>query len=346
VLTAPFADLGLDDVALVGGKSAHLADLARAGFPVPPGFAVTTEAFAAVLHDELGRHVDELVRGVDPADVDALEARAAQIREVVAGLDVPPPVMEAVAGSYARLAAELDLDEPPVAVRSSAVAEDTAEASFAGMQSTYLWLRGAEAVLGGVRRCWASYFNAEALAYRAAHGVPAGGMSVAVQYMVDARVAGVMFTLNPVSGDPASIAIEASYGLGVTVVGGDVTPDSFLWSKVARELVRAEVGSKEVECVPDPERGGTALREVPAELRERLCLEPDEIARLAELGRRVERHYGRPQDVEWAIDRRLGDVFLLQARPETVWTARRREAQPPAPADTVSRIAAAFLPKR
>jgi pyruvate,water dikinase len=151
-------------------------------------------------------------------------------------------------------------------------------------------------------------------------------MSVAVQYMVDARVAGVMFTINPVTGDPSSIAIDASYGLGVTVVGGDVTPDSYLFSKVTRELVRSEIGAKEIECVAAAGGGGTVLRDVDEERRARLCLEPAEVARLADLGRSVERHYGRPQDLEWAIDRRLGEIFLLQARPETVWTQKRKIA--------------------
>jgi hypothetical protein len=184
-----FDALGVEDVELVGGKNANLGELTGAGFPVPPGFAVTTHAHEAGLTDE-----------VAAAIVDGC------------GL----------------------LGDVPVAVRSSAVAEDMPDASFAGVQDTYLWLRGADAVLDGVRRCWASYWNAEAVAYRKEHGVAAGGMCVAVQRMVDARVAGVMFTLNPVSGDPSTIAIDASWGLGVTVVGGEVTPDSFLVSKVTR----------------------------------------------------------------------------------------------------------------
>jgi pyruvate,water dikinase len=321
VHVVPFRALGLDDVALVGGKSAHLGDLTQAGFPVPPGFAVTAAAFDSVVQ----RHVDELLAGIDTEDVEALERKAEQMRAVVESLDVPQEIAAAVAQGYHRLGDELGLHNPPVAVRSSAVAEDAADASFAGMQSTYLWLRGADNVLTGVRRCWASYFNAEALAYRAQHG-GAAGMSVAVQCMVDARVAGVMFTLNPVTGDPSSIAIDASYGLGVTVVGGDVTPDSYLFSKVTRELVRSEIGAKEVECVADAEGGGTVVREVEAERRARPCLEPAEVARLADLGRSVERHYGRPQDIEWAIDRRFGEILLLQARPETVWTQKRKVA--------------------
>lgn len=326
----PFRALDLADVALVGGKCAHLGDLTQAGFPVPQGFAVTTHAFEAVV----GRHVDELLAGIDPEDVAALEQKAEHVREVVESLDVPEEIAAAVADGYRRLGDEVELDDPAVAVRSSAVAEDAADASFAGMQSTYLWLSGADEVLAGVRRCWASYFNAEALAYRAQHG-GAAGMSVAVQCMVDARVAGVMFTLNPVTGDPSSIAIDASYGLGVTVVGGDVTPDSFLYSKVTRELLRTEIGAKEIECVADPEAGGTVTREVDAERRARPCLEPEEVAELADLGRRVERHYGRAQDIEWAIDGRLGGILLLQARPETVWAQKKKVAAAANPLDAI-----------
>jgi pyruvate, water dikinase len=277
----PFGGLGVEDVELVGGKSANLGELTRAGFPVPPGFAVTTEAHEAGLTDE---------------------------------------VAAAIAAGYARLG-----DDVAVAVRSSAVAEDTTDASFAGVQDTYLWLRGLDAVLDGVQRCWRSYWNPEAVAYRAEHGVAAGGMSVAVQAMVDARVAGVMFTLNPVSGDPSTIAIDASWGLGAGVVGGEVTPDSFLVSKVTREVVRSEIGAKETEVVAAPDGRGTVERAVEEERRRRPCLAPDELARLAELARQVERHYGRHQDLEWAIDRDR-TLWLLQARPETVWSRKGEKA--------------------
>jgi pyruvate,water dikinase len=318
----PFRALGFGDVTLAGGKAAQLGELTRAGFPVPAGFAVTTRAFDEVV----GPHVDELVATIDAEDVAALEPKSEHVREVVLSLPVRDEVATAVRDGYRRLAGEAGGDEPAVAVRSSAVAEDAVDASFAGMQSTYLCLRGADSVLTGVRRCWASYFNAEALAYRARRG-GAAGMSVAVQLMVDARVAGVMFTLNPVSGDPSTIAVEASYGLGVTVVGGEVTPDSFLWSKVTGELVRTSIGTKEVECVPDPAGGGTLRRDVPEHLRRRPCLEQEELRELARLGTDVERHYGRPQDLEWAIERGSGRVFLLQMRPETVWTPKREAAR-------------------
>jgi pyruvate,water dikinase len=305
VYAVPFRSLTLADVAIAGGKCAHLADLTSAGFPVPPGFAVTTHAFERVVGDE-------------------------RAREAVASLAVPAEIASAIAAAYAELGA------PPVAVRSSAVAEDAADASFAGMQSTYLWVRGAGELLDAVRRCWASYFNPEALAYRAEHG-GASGMSVGVQQMIEPRVAGVMFTLNPVTGDRSSIASDASYGLGVTVVGGEVTPDSYLVSKVTRELVRTQVGTKEIECVLGAD-GAMVTREVEPERRSQPCLAPEEVAALARLAREVERHYGRPQDLEWAIDRE-GGIFLLQARPETVWTQRPK---PAVAADALAAIAATF----
>jgi pyruvate,water dikinase len=281
----PFQELHADQTELVGGKCANLGELTQAGFPVPPGFAVTTTA-----HE----------------------------RD-----DIAP----AVAGAYAELARQVGLADPPVAVRSSAIAEDMPDASFAGVQDTYLWICGLEAVLDGIRRCWASVHNPEAVAYREARGIARGSMSVAVQYMVDARVAGVMFTLNPVSGDRSSIAIDASYGLGVSVVGGEVTPDSFLLSKVTREIVRRQIGAKATEVVADRAGATTVTQAVPQELQAEPCLRDDELVALAELGRGIEAHYGHPQDVEWAIDRQVGELFVLQSRPETVWS-RKPRAQP------------------
>ena len=292
-LVVPFQDLRAGDVEHVGGKCANLGELTGAGFPVPPGYAVTTSA-----------------------------------------VDAPP-----AEGAEAVTAAYRALGEPPVAVRSSAVAEDGAEASFAGVQDTYLWIRGADDVLDALRRCWASVGNPEAVTYRAEHGIAESRMAVAVQAMVDARVAGVAFTRNPVSGDPATVAVDASWGLGSTVVGGEVTPDSFLVNKITGAVLRTQVGSKETECLPAP-AGGTVTAAVDAERRARPCLEPEELTALVQLARAVERHYGCHQDVEWAIDRETGELRLLQARPETVW-ARRAPAAPP-PAGALAALTATF----
>jgi pyruvate,water dikinase len=294
----PFHELRLDQAELVGGKCANLGELTQAGFPVPPGFAVTTAAYE---RDDIGAAVGE---------------------------------------AYAELGRRVGRADPPVAVRSSAVAEDLLDASFAGVQDTYLWICGLDAVLDGIRRCWASFHNPEAVAYREAHGITRGGMSVGVQYMVDARVAGVMFTLNPVSGDPSSIAIDASYGLGVSVAAGEVTPDSFLVSKVTREIVRRQIGAKAIEVVADPAAATTVTRDVPEELRAQSSLTDEEIGRIAEIGRLVETHYACPQDIEWAIDRSLDEVLLLQARPETVWS---RKPRPQAVAGSPMALIAAMM---
>lgn len=276
---------------------------------------------------------DELHQG----DAELVGGKCANLGELTqAGFPVPlgfavttaayqrDDIGEAVAEAYAELGRRLGRSDPPVAVRSSAIAEDLPDASFAGVQDTYLWICGIHAVLDGVRRCWASFYNPEAIAYREAHGISRGGMGVACQYMVDARVAGVMFTLNPVSGDPSSIAIEASYGLGISVAGGEVTPDSFLVSKVTREIVRRQIGEKAIEVVADVAAATTVTRDVAEELRALPSLTDSEIVKLADLGRRVETHYARPQDIEWAIDRSLDEVLLLQSRPETVWSSKPR----------------------
>jgi pyruvate, water dikinase len=326
VYAIPFDELGIADVPRVGGKCASLGELTNAGFPVPPGFAVPTWAF------------DEVVGPLDRGDVEALRA---QVRSI----ELPEEVAAAIRDAYTALGSRVGAENPPVAVRSSAVAEDTAEGSFAGLQDTYLWLSGADAVLDGVRRCWASYFNAEALAYRQKTGAEAEGMAVAVQYMVDARAAGVMFTLNPVSGDQSTIAIDAAWGLGEGVVSGEVTPDHILYSKVTRELVKADVGDKAKECLADPEAGGTRMADVEDERRTQLCLEEGQVAALAELADRALKHYGAHQDLEWAIDRD-GQLFLLQSRPETVWNRKQRERIADPNASMIDRIGSLYTGKR
>jgi pyruvate, water dikinase len=203
-----------------------------------------------------------------------------------------------------------------VAVRSSAVGEDSEDASFAGQQETRLWVRGEAQLAEAVRSCWASLYSAEAIRYRTGLG-PEGAvaaMGVTVQLMVDAAVAGVLFTCNPVSGDPSVVAIDASWGLGQSVVGGEVTPDQYVVSKVTGELVRTTVGSKTFEYVAGPD--GPVAVGVDALRASERCLSDDDLAALVELARTVQRHFGRHQDIEWAIDRD-GALFVLQARPVT-----------------------------
>jgi pyruvate,water dikinase len=206
-----------------------------------------------------------------------------------------------------------------MAVRSSALGEDSQEATFAGQQETYLWIRGIEHVCDSVRDCWISLYSPPAISYRARLGAAAEepAMGVTVQLMVDAAVSGVMFTCNPVSGDPSMVAINASWGLGLAVVGGEVTPDDYLVSKVTRELVRESVSSKEVEYVPDPQGRGAVRVPVPDDRRDQACLDEEALGALVDVGKRVERYFDSRQDIEWAIARDSGDIFVVQSRPVT-----------------------------
>src|SRR3712207_5226454 len=257
-----FAEVGRNDVPAAGGKGASLGELMQAGIRVPDGFVVTTAAFgSAVAALDLGSRVAAL----DPADADAVASACAELRSNVESAPLPPQVIEAVTAGYARLAAECGQPELPVAVRSSATSEDSAEASFAGLQDTYLWVRGAESVLHHVRRCWASLYSVESVTYRLRRGIPETdlAMAVVVQQMVGARSSGVMFTRSPLTGDRSVIAIDASWGLGSAVVSGDVTPDSFVVNKATGEVVRRTVSTKTRWHQPDPSGHGVVATDVP-----------------------------------------------------------------------------------
>ncbi|MGY1738288.1 PEP/pyruvate-binding domain-containing protein [Geodermatophilus sp. SYSU D00684] len=334
-----FADVGRDDVPAAGGKGASLGELMRAGIRVPDGFVVTTEAFrSAVAALELGSRVPAL----DPSDADAVAAACAELRSIVESAPLPAEVAEAVTAAYARLAGAGGQPDLPVAVRSSATSEDSAEASFAGLQDTYLWVRGADSVLSHVRRCWASLYSVESVTYRLRRGIPETdlAMAVVVQQMVGSRSSGVMFTRSPLSGDRSVVAIDASWGLGSAVVSGDVTPDSFVVSKVTGEIVRRTVSSKTRWHQPDPSGAGVVESDVPANLREVPSISDDEIAELVAIARQVEAHYGCPQDIEWAVSRTAPpgeNVVLLQSRPETVWAEKDAAAARPGVAAPTAR---------
>src|SRR5262245_58932757 len=336
-LTRTLADLRAADAESFGGKSSALGELIAAGIPVPPGFAVSTAAYRAFVAEAgLAPMVESALAGLDPNDVDAVGAVSHRIGEAMRSAPIPSSVRDEVAERYA------ELDEPPVAVRSSALGEDSQDATFAGQQETYLWVRGAEHVGDAVRDCWISLYSPPAITYRARLAAWDAAMGVAVQQMVDAEVSGVMFTCNPVSGDASMVAVNASWGLGLAVVGGEVTPDDFLVSKVTREVVREHVHAKEIEYVPDEEGGGAVRREVPPERRERACLGTSALEVLVEVGRRVEGHFGSAQDIEWAIARGgelPPSLYVLQSRPVT---AGPKRTETPKPASAMSLLMSTF----
>lgn len=306
-------------LAWVGGKAVGLWELLHRGLPVPRGFAVTTQAYREFVSAEgLAREIRGWLDRARDSVASQLEA-SRRIRELFTQRPAPAFLIEEVARAYGRLG------EPPVAVRSSAVGEDAKTASFAGEHESYLWVCGCEAVAAAVLRCWASLFSPQALSYFAHLGWdPAeAAMGVVVQHMVDAQVAGVMITLDPVTGDPSQVTVEGSYGLGLAVVGGEVTPDRFAVDKVTLEVRSSRVGQKTMAYRYDPREGRVVAAPVPEELVGRPCLEPEQVQQLAAMGRQLERELGRAQDVEWALDAE-GRLYLVQTRPETVWSNRPR----------------------
>lgn len=306
----------------VGGKGASLGELTYAGIRVPPGFVVTTSAFEASLAalDAQGT-IRRAIAGLDGKDLAGIGDVTREIRERIERAPLPAPVHSAIAAAHAKLCGANR--SAPLAVRSSATSEDSADASFAGLQETLLWMCGADAVLAALRSCWASLYSVESVSYRLRLGLDEAevAMGVVIQRMVDSRSSGVMFTRSPTTGDPSVIAIEGSWGLGSAIVSGEVTPDKFVVSKVTGEIVKRDVAAKTVEHLPAADSRGVSANEIPAERQAAPCLSDDEVRGLVDLAKRVERHYGTAQDIEWAIGRD-GHTYLLQSRPETVWSAR------------------------
>ncbi len=313
-----------DSLARVGGKALGLGSLLSEGLRVPPGFVVTTDAYReSVVWPGLAA---EITRMLDGADTTADQHDASErIRAMFERAELTDAVAVEIALAYRRLGG----GEPiPVAVRSSATAEDLAEASFAGQQETYLWIRGEDALVRAVMRCWGSLFTPQAIAYRAHFNVPTRdlAMAVVVQRMVPAIAAGVMITLDPVNGDRSQVTIESSVGLGLAVVGGEVTPDRFAVDKVTFDVRSRAIGDKAIAYRFDPEAGDVVCADVAPDERSEPSLTDEEIVALARLGRDVERRRGGPQDLEWAIgpgQNGSRELFLLQMRPETVWSVRQ-----------------------
>src|SRR5690625_5188246 len=316
----------------LGGKGASLVTMTEAGMPVPPGFVITTSAFEAFVHAELTEQINELLDALDTDDVDAVDEVSAKIRQLILDCPVPEEVREATRTAYEKLQSQFD-QQVSVAVRSSATAEDLPEASFAGQQDTYLWLNGYEAVTEHVRHCWASLFTSRAILYRLKNDIPNEGLSMAVvvQKMVNASAAGVAMTLDPTNGDRSKITVDASYGVGETVVSGTVTPDNIQLDKVTMDIVTEHIGDKHVELIADAATNSLIEREVEPERREIRSLTDAQLTAVAQLAKRAEKHYGTPQDIEWSIDADLPDgenILLLQSRPETVHSSKKPAAKP------------------
>lgn len=304
------AEIGADDIETVGGKGASLGELTSAGLPVPPAFIVTAGTYRefienAGIDEELHEAVD-----IDVEDSKALARAQERANELILDTSFPNELREEIRSAYAEFE-----DDPFVAVRSSATAEDLPDASFAGQQETFLNVTE-EDLLERVKECWASLFTQRAIYYRKQQGFDSEDVNIAVvvQRMVDAEKSGVMFTSHPSTGDPR-IILEAAWGLGEAVVSGSVSPDNYVIDRESGEIEEETIATKKLMCTRDEESGETTNVDVPEEKREARVLEDEEISQLIELGERVEDHYDTPQDVEWAI--RENEVFMLQSRPIT-----------------------------
>jgi pyruvate,water dikinase len=326
----PFEQCGQDCLPLVGGKCASLGAMLRAKAPVPPGFAITTDVYARVLAtNHLAECIHTWLERLNPEDVLKEERYSQVIRKLIEETPLAAEIEDAIRAGYGELCARAGGADLPVAVRSSATAEDLPGYSFAGQQDTYLWVIGADAVVEHVRRCWSSLYTARAISYRYDNGFAHEKvlMGVGVQKMVDAKAAGVAMTLNPINGDRSKIVIDSSWGLGEAVVGGEVTPDNFVVDKVVFEIVQRTISAKQIEYVVDAANGCTVKRAIEPERQTQPSLTDQELLAVARLAKNAERYYGAPQDIEWAIDARLpapDNVVLLQSRPETVWSRKAR----------------------
>jgi pyruvate,water dikinase len=307
---------------------------------------VTTQVFVDAKHASgVLPRIHDLIDGVDRDDSASLSSVAEEVRELVRAWPLPEVHESRIRRMYADLCAECGVDDVPVAVRSSATVEDSPDASFAGEHDTYLWVCGADQILEKIRFCWASLYTERAIAYRLDNGYDHEkvDMAVAVQKMVRPRTAGVAFTLDPSNGDRSGICIDAAWGFGEGVVCGDVTPDNFLVDKVMWSINRRTISPKtHAHLLIDdgtPECPRVGRVPLPEDQVDVPSLTDEEIVAVARLARTAEKHYGCPQDIEWAVDADLPagrDVVLLQARPETVWSRRKHEIG--AKSDLVSSI--------
>lgn len=277
----------------------------QAGIPVPHGFAITAHAYKKFIEEtgiaqQIYKIIEETV--TDLSDPKQYEEASKKVRKIIESTRMPSEIENAIKQAYKKLCERTGSAQVFVAVRSSATAEDLPDASFAGQQETYLNVKGEEELIEKTVKCWSSLFTPRAIFYRTQKGFAHEKVliSVGVQKMVNAKAAGVMFTINPVTGDPNQIVIEGNWGLGEAVVSGAVTPDDYIVDKNTLQIIEKHIAKKTVEYIRDPKTGKTIPADVPPDRQEKPCLTDEEVVKLAELAKRIEKHYGRAQDIEWA----------------------------------------------
>ncbi len=316
MFVAKFEKISKDDIDIAGGKGANLGELTQAGIPVPPGFVITSETYEKFMSDtEINTNIMDILKNTDVNDTKALQEASDKIKEIIINTKMPQDIETMIVEAYNQLSQSVDEDDADVAVRSSATAEDLPDASFAGQQDTYLHVKGVDQVLEYVQKVWASLFEARAIFYREENDFDHEKVYIAVcvQQMVQAEKAGVMFTVNPSTGEEVAM-IEGSWGLGESVVSGDVTPDHYDVDKKSGKIETLTVSDKKFMYINDDK--GTSLKvEVPEEKRNERVLSDEDLKKLLDMAKTIEDLYKKPMDTEWAMQK--GRLYLLQARPIT-----------------------------
>jgi pyruvate,water dikinase len=325
-----FEKINQESVNLTGTKCAHLGELMRIGMPVPPGFVVTAQAFDFFLKGtgadkEMNKRLKTFKEG--PKSIEDYETVSRTLSQIITSNDIPKELKETVSQAYKVLSTKCKMEEVPVAVRSSGCAEDLPTAAFAGQYESYLNIIGEHDLLDRVRDCWASLFTPRAISYRIRNNLPIMDklMGVIVQKVVNARSAGVAFTALPSTGNTTWVMIEGNWGMAESVVQGFVTPDRYYIKKEILEIEEKNISQKLRQHVIT--ETGTSEEEVPEEKQSEPCFSDAEVRKIAEMAKKVESHYGRPQDIEWAIEEDLpypDNIFLVQTRPIT--TLKKKSA--------------------
>ncbi len=341
-LTIWYEEMDGSDYPLVGKKNANLGEMIKAGIPVAPGFAITIHANDKFITDTgIKAKLAEKLPGLGQVTYDTAKEASDFAMKLIEATPLPLDLEEAILFEYKKLCARYAGSVCPVAVRSSG------SVSMPGQMETYLNICGAKDLIVYVRRCWASAYNVEAIMYRMNKGMPfLFNIGVGIPRMVNSRVSGIIFTINPVNGDPSKISIDASYGLGEAVVSGIVTPDTYLIDKITMEPVKTIVGSKEIQCVYREDGSDIVQVPVPEDKRCVPCLERQEMLELARVGGLIEDYYGKAYDIEFGIDADMPfpeNVIILQVRPESVWSKKEVAAKTERKSDPMERILGQLL---
>ncbi len=337
-----YEELEGSDFPLVGKKNANLGEMLKGGIRTSPGFALTLHANDMFIEEtgikgELGSYLSALGEATLEACQEASDAAVKLILEA----EVPPAIVDEACAAYQRLCELSNTENVPVAVRSSGAV------SMPGQMETYLNIRGEGDLIEYIKKTWASAYHVEAITYRLNKGWGfLLNIGVGVPKMVNSRVSGVSFTLNPLNGDRSKIAVDVSYGLGEAVVSGLVTPDNYLVDKVTLNPIRSTKGSKEVMCVYNASGSDCAFVDVPAEDREHFCVTAEELTEICRVSKVIDKYYGKPYDIEFAIDADLPfpeNVIILQVRPESVWSKKADEGRTEQKKDAMDRIVSQLI---